>query len=87
MVWVFILLIIILSASAISYPLFWNNLQNYKIQLNENNDLSHADSLLSALSDLEEDFLFGKISNDEYKEQKIFLQRSYLDLKKENDCK
>jgi len=86
MVWLVILLIIILSASVISYPLFLSNLQNYKIELNEKNDLSHADSLLSALRDLEEDFLFGKISNVEYKEQRIFLQRSYLDLKKENSC-
>ena len=86
MVWAFILSVIILSACAISYPLFWNNLQSYNIPLNQNNDLIQADYLLSALSDLEEDFLFGKITNVEYKEQKVFLQRSYLDLKERMDA-
>jgi len=87
MVWTFILLIIILTVATISHPLFWNNLQRFSIPLDTDYDLNQANFLLSELSDLEEDFLFGRISNIEYEKQKIFIQRSYLEFIKGTDSK
>ena len=37
--------------------------------------------LLSALSELEDDFQLGRLNKDEYQQQKIRLQRQYLKLK------
>jgi hypothetical protein len=36
---------------------------------------------LSALSELEDDFQMERLNKDEYQQQKIRLQRQYLELK------
>ncbi|MBC8257939.1 MAG: hypothetical protein H8E38_02895 [SAR324 cluster bacterium] len=41
-------------------------------------DFSQADAWLSALGDLEDDYMLGRIPKQEYQQQKIILQRSYL---------
>ena len=79
MIWTFILLIIAVSVATIALPLFWNKLQLYKLPENSNQFYNQADSWLSALSDLEVDFSLGRMSKREYQQQKIFLQRAYLD--------
>ena len=79
MIWTFILLIIVGSVASIAFPLFWNKLQLYQLPVNFNQVYSQADSWLSALSDLEVDYSLGRMSKSEYQQQKIFLQRSYLD--------
>ena len=79
MIWTFILLIIAVSVATIAFPLFWNKLQIYQLPENSNQVYSQADSWLSALSDLEVDYSLGRMSKREYQQQKIFLQRAYLD--------
>ena len=79
MIWTFILIIIVVSVVAITYPLFWSKLQCYELPSDAGQDYSLADSWLSALSDLEDDYALGSISNPDYQQQKILLQRGYLE--------
>ena len=79
MIWTFILLIIAVSVATIAFPLFLKKLQLYQLPEDSNQVYSQADSWLSALSDLEVDYSLGRISKREYQQQKIFLQRAYLD--------
>ena len=79
MIWTFILLIIAGSVGAVAYPLFRTKLQSYELPGTSTHDFSHADSWLSALSDLEDDLALGRMSKADYQQQKIFLQRGYLE--------
>ena len=79
MIWTFILIVIVVSVVAITYPLFWSKLQCYELPGVAGQDYSLADSLLSALSDLEDDYALGRISEPDYQQQKILLQRDYLE--------
>ena len=79
MIWTFILIIIVVSVVAIIYPLFWRKLQCYELPGVAGLDYSLADSWLSALSDLEDAYALGRISNPHYQQQKILLQRGYLE--------
>ena len=85
MIWTFILLIIVGSVSAVAYPLFKTKLQNYKLPGPSPHDFSEADSWLSALSDLEDDLILGRISKPDYQQQKIFFQRGYLEWQKKHE--
>ena len=84
MIWTFILLIIAGSVSAVAYPLFRTKLQNYELPGTSAHDFSQADSWLSALSDLEDDLVLGRISKTDYQQQKIFFQRGYLEWQKKS---
>ena len=82
--WIFILLIIAGSVSAVAYPLFRTKLQNYELPGTSAHDFSQGDSWLSALSDLEDDLVLGRISKPDYQQQKIFFQRGYLEWQKKS---
>ena len=84
MIWAFILLIIAGSVSALAYPLFRTKLQHYELPGTSAHDFSQADSWLSALSDLEDDLVLGRISKPDYQQQKIFFQRGYLEWQKKS---
>ena len=84
MVVTFILLIVAVSVATIAFPLFWDKLQLYQLSGNSNQDYSQEDSWLSALSDLEVDYSLRRMSKKEYQQQKIFLQRAYLDVKEKS---
>ena len=84
MIWTFILLIIAGSVSVVAYPLFRTKLQYYALPGTSAYDFSQADSWLSALSDLEDDLVLGRISKPDYQQQKIFFQRGYLDWQKKS---
>ena len=79
MIWIFILLIITVSVSAVAYPLFKSKLQKYQLNDTSDHNFSQADSWLSALSDLEDDLVLGRISKPDYQKQKIYYQRGYLE--------
>jgi hypothetical protein len=82
MIWTFIFLMITGSVGAVAYPLFRSKLQNYELPGTSANDFSQADSWLSALRDLEDDLVLGRISKTDYQQQKIFFQRGYLEWQK-----
>ena len=85
MIWAFIIFIVAISVATIAFPLFWNKLQRYELPEVTTQDCSQADSWLSALSDLENDYALGRISNPDYQQQKIYLQRGYLELQQHSD--
>ena len=66
----------------ITYPLFRSKIQKYEIPENYQLDTTQADFFLTALSDLEDDYALGRLSESDYNQQKIFLQRNYLKLQK-----
>ena len=83
MIWVFAIIVILWSVGVISYPLFRSKLQKYEIPEYHQIDSSQADFLLNSLSDLEEEYSLGRLSESDYNQQKIFLQRNYLKLQRE----
>ena len=82
MVWIFAVIVILGSVGVITYPLFRSKIQKYEIPENYQLDTSQADFCLTALSDLEDDYALGRLSESDYNYQKIFLQRNYLKLQK-----
>ena len=82
MIWTFVVVVIFGSVGVITYPLFRSKIQNYEIPKNYQIDSSQSDYFLTALSDLEDDYTLGRLSESDYNQQKIFLQRNYLKLQK-----
>ena len=80
MIWTFAVIVILGSVGVITQPLFWSKIQKYEIPENYQLDTSQADFCLTALSDLEDDYALGRLSESDYNQQKIFLQRNYLKL-------
>ena len=80
MIWIFAVIVILGSVGVITYPLFRRKIQKYEIPENYQMDTSKADFWLIALSDLEDDYALGRLSESDYNQQKIFLQRNYLNL-------
>ena len=82
MIWTFVVVVIFGSVGVITYPLFKNKIQKYEIPENYQLDTSQADFYLTALSDLEDDYALGRLSESDYNQQKIVLQRKYLEIQK-----
>ena len=82
MILTFAVIVILGSVGVITYPMFWSKIQKYEIPKNYQLDSSQADSCLTALSDLEEDYSLRRLSESDYNQQKLFLQRKYLKLQK-----
>ena len=82
MILTFAVIVVLGSVGVITYPMFWGKIQKYEIPKNYQLDSSQADSCLTALSDLEEDYSLRRLSESDYNQQKVFLQRKYLKLQK-----
>ena len=82
MIWGFVVIIILGSVAVIIYPMYRSKIQKYEIHENYQLDYSQANYCLTALSDLEDDYALGRLSESDYNHQKIFLQRKYLKLQK-----
>ena len=82
MIWTFAVIVILGSVGVITYPLFRGKIYRYEIPENYQLDTSQVDFCLTALSDLEDDYTLGRLSESDYNQQKIFLQRNYLNLQK-----
>ena len=80
MVWIFAVIVILGVVGVITYPLFRSKILKYEIPEICQLDTSQADFCLTALSDLEDDYALGRLSESDYNQQKIFLQRNYLKL-------
>jgi len=77
----FLLISLLLGLGAlffIIYPLFFQPLQKYQLPVPEGEEFSQRDALLAALSELEDDQLMGRLSREDYQQQKLALQRQYL---------
>ena len=82
MIWAFAVTVILGSVGVITYPMFMSKIQKYEIPINHQLDTSQADFWLTALSDLEDDYALGHLSESDYNQQKFFLQRNYLNMQK-----
>ncbi|HIL88315.1 MAG TPA: hypothetical protein EYM25_06355 [Deltaproteobacteria bacterium] len=65
----------------IIYPLFFQPLRNYQLPVPDTEEFSQRDALLAALSELEEEQLIGRLSRTDYQQQKLVLQRQYLEVR------
>ena len=70
----------------VGYPLFFERLRFFHLpEINPENDQEYLfdeqESLLTALSELEDEYLLGKVSKEDYKQQKLLLNRKYLQQK------
>ena len=74
-------LLFVLTIAVVTFPLFFSRIQRHELLRGQATpDSSESDALLSALSELEDDFQLGRLNKDEYQQQKIRLQRQYLKL-------
>ena len=82
MIWIFAIIVILMSVGVVIYPLFRGKIQQYEVPENFQLDSSQADLCLTALLDLEDDYTLGRLSESDYIQQKNFLQRKYLNTQK-----
>ena len=85
MIWAFGVIVILGSVGVITYPLFISKIHKYEIPKNYQLDTIQADFCLTALSDLEDDYALGRLTESDYNQQKIFLQRNYLKLQSKKE--
>ena len=78
MVFFYILIILFITIIFISYPLFLKKIEQIikKSFISEENE--EKIMLLSSILDLEDEFLLGKLSEKDFKKQKLIIQRKYL---------
>ena len=82
MIWTFAVIVILGSVGVITYPLFRSKILKYEIPENYQLDTTQADFFLTALSDLEDDYALGRLSESDYNQHKIIFQRNYLKLQR-----
>ncbi len=79
------LVLSVVTVAIIAYPLFFSGLQRYLLR-QEKTEFNEAESLLAALSELEDDYQIGRLGKKDYQQQKILLQRRYLELRDAEDA-
>jgi hypothetical protein len=80
--WMFAIavLLLLIAAAVISYPLFMRRLEPYALPDLPDETFSESDALLEALSDLEDSFRAGKVSEADYAAQKQRLELRYIEV-------
>lgn len=73
-----VLIIIFLLLAIISYPFYNQPLIPFLSNGSLTEEFSEKDSLLSAISELEEDFQMGRISSKDYDNLKNYFHRKYI---------
>ena len=66
----------------VAFPLFFQETVSHISSATSSSDFSEQDAILSALTDLEEEFQLGKLSESDYHHLKLHFQRNYLHVKK-----
>ncbi len=78
----FIVLLLSVTIGVIAYPLFFQKVTPHLSEKQTSKDFNEQDALLSALSELEEEYQMGRLSEDDYKRLKLHFQRRYLKTKR-----
>lgn len=73
-------LVLLVAAGVISYPLLMQHLEPYDLPELPDESFSERDALLEALSDLEESYHAGKVSEGDYAAQKQRLELRYIEV-------
>lgn len=78
--WMFVIaaVVLLITAGIISVPLMMGRIEAYALPDLPDESFSERDALLEALSDLEASFRQGKLSEEDYTEQKQRLQVQYI---------
>ena len=72
------ILVLGVAAIVLSAPLVLNRLEPYALPASARGDLSEADRLLEALSELEHSRSGGKVTEADYTAQRERIEREYL---------
>ena len=88
MIIVYTIVLIVLCVFFVGYPLFFERLRFYHLPevdaaISKEKLFNERESLLAAFSELEDEYLLGKVSEEDYQHQKLLLNRKYLQLKTE----
>jgi len=78
MVYALSVVVLLLAAALISYPLVFQRLEPYRGERPEGRDFSERDALLEALAELELSFHGGKLSQADYQHQRARLETQYI---------
>ena len=79
------LVLSVVTVAIIAYPLFFSGLQRYLLR-QEKTEFNEAESLLAGHIELEDDYQIGRLGKKDYQQQKILLQRRYLELRDAEDA-
>jgi hypothetical protein len=71
-------LVLLLAAAVIGWPLVFGALESHIIAAPHEGEYAESDALLEALSELELAHGSGKLSQQDYDNQKLRLQKQYL---------
>ena len=66
----------------VCFPLFFQKLKPLQLSEKKENEFSEPESLLMSLSELDDEYLLGKQSKNDYQSQRLKLQRRYLEVQK-----
>ena len=77
----------IMTIAVIAYPLFFHRVTDFISNQQGTQDFNEQDALLSALSELEEDYKLDRLSEADFQRLKLHFQRRYLDAKKSAEKK
>ena len=75
------LILFIITVLIIAYPLYFQEVIDYISGKETSSDFNEQDALLSALTDLEEEYQLGRLSDEDYHRLKLHFQRQYLHQK------
>ena len=80
--WMFAIavLLLLIAAAVISYPLLMRRLEPYTLPDLPDESFSESDALLEALSDLENSYRAGKVSQGDYAAQRQRLELRYIEV-------
>jgi len=85
---IYTIVLIVLCVFFVGYPLFFERLRFFHLPevdaaISKEKLFNEQESLLAALSELEDEYLLGKVSEEDYQHQKLLLNRKYLQQKTE----
>ena len=76
-------LVLLAALAVVTYPLFFQHVEAYRLTDPPNETFNEGDSLLEALSDLELAHGAGKLSQADYEQEKSRLEIRYIQVLEE----
>ncbi len=77
----FSIFLLIITIIVITYPLYFQKITKHISEETTSSSFNEQDALLSALTDLEEEFQLGRLSEADYQHLKLHFQKRYLHAK------
>ncbi|MBF0287725.1 MAG: hypothetical protein HQM14_07885 [SAR324 cluster bacterium] len=77
----FSIFLFIITVIVIIYPLYFQKITKHISEETISSSFNEQDSLLSAITELEEEFQLGRLSDADYQHLKLHFQKRYLHAK------